>query len=93
LPLTTLPLLRFVRVVETIVIAVANVDPRDAVAVVAGEEVAVASSVGGGALVGGLVFAAFAVAVAVAVPRGRNTAVVGASIESQVKKYSRVVLS
>ena len=48
--LTALSFFWFVRVVEAIVVAVANVDPRDAVAVVAREQVAVASSIGGSAL-------------------------------------------
>ena len=77
--LTALSLLGLIRIVETVVVAVAYVDPGDAVAVVAGEQVSVAGPVGGSALIGRLVFAAFAVAVAVAVPRGRDAAVIRAA--------------
>jgi hypothetical protein len=77
--LTTLSLLRFVGIVETVVVAITDVDPRDAVTVVAGEEVAVARPVGGRALIGWLVLASFAVAVSVAVPRGRDTAMIRTS--------------
>ena len=72
-------LLGLIRIVETVVVAIADVDPGDAVAVVAGEQVSVAGPVSGSALIGRLVFAAFAVAVAVAVPRGRDAAVIRAA--------------
>ena len=77
--LTALSFLRLVGVVEAVVVAVANVDPWNAVSVVAGEEISVASPVSGCALVGRLVFAPVAIAVSVTVPRCRNASVVGTS--------------
>ena len=70
-------LLRLVRVVETVIVVVADVDPRDAVAVGAREEVPEARPALHVALP--LVGAVRAVLVAVAVPRGRDAAVVGAA--------------
>ena len=79
-----MPLLRLVGVVETIVVAVADVNPWDAVSVVASEEVSVARPVGGRALIGWLVLASVTVAVSVAVPRGRNAAMIRTSAIRQM---------
>ena len=81
LQLTALPLLRLVRIVKTVVVSIADVDPGDAVAIVASEQVSVAGPVGGGALISGLILTTFAIAVAVAIPRGRNAAVIGTTAE------------
>ena len=70
-------LLGLVRVVEAVVVVVADVDPGDAAAVGAGEEVSEARPPLHVALL--LVGTVRAVLVAVAVPRGRDAAVVGAA--------------
>lgn len=67
-----------VRIVQAIVVAVAYVNPRYAVAVVAREQVAETGAALGLAVLGRLVGPVAAVVVAVAVPRGRYAPVVGA---------------
>lgn len=76
--LTALVAFVLVRVVETIVVAVAYVDPRYAVAIVAGEEVAEAGASLGLAVAGRFVAAVETVVVAVAVPGRRYASVVRA---------------
>ena len=66
-----------VRVIDTVVVSVADVGVGNAVAVVAREQVAEARPVLGLALALRLVLAALAILVAVAVPRGRQAPVVG----------------
>ncbi len=71
-----------VRVVEAIVVAVADVNARNAVAVVAGEEVAEAGLGSRLAVIRRLVGSVAAIVVSVAVPGGRNAAVVVGAAEA-----------
>lgn len=71
-----------VRVVEAIVVAVADVNARNAVAVVAGEEVAKAGLGSRLAVIRRLVGSVAAIVVSVAVPGGRNAAVVVGAAEA-----------
>ncbi len=71
-----------VGVVQAIVVAVADVNARNAVAVVAGEQVAETGLGSGFAVIWRLVGSVPAVVVSVAVPSGRNAAVVVGAAET-----------
>lgn len=71
--LTALVTLVFVRVIQTIVVAIANINSRNAVAVVAREQIAEACPTFGLAITGRLVASIETVVVSVTVPCGRNT--------------------
>lgn len=79
LPVVALVPLVLVRVVQAIVVAVADVNPRYAIAIVAGEQVAEASAALGLAVLGWLVAAVQAIVVSVAVPSGGDAAVIRAT--------------
>lgn len=67
----------FVRVIQAIVVAVTNVNSRNAIAVVAREQIAEACPTLGLAITGWLVASVQTVVVSVTVPCGRNTSVIG----------------
>lgn len=67
-----------VAVVQAIVVSVANIDSRHAVAVIASEQVSEASPAVALAILWGFVGAVSAIVISVAVPRRRNATVVGA---------------
>lgn len=71
--LTALMTFVLVRVIETIVVAVANINSRNAVAVVAREQIAEACPAFGLAITRRLVASVQTVVVSVTVPCGRNT--------------------
>lgn len=67
----------FVRIVQTIVVTVANVNPRYAIAVVACEQVAETRTALRLTVFWRFVRSVATVIVAVAIPRGRNAPVIG----------------
>ena len=77
--LTTLVFLVFIGAIQAVVVAIADIDARDAVAVVASKQVAETGTLLG-LTVGRLVGAVSAVVVAVAVPGGRDAPVVRAPV-------------
>ena len=68
----------FVRVVQTIIVAVTNVNSRDAVAIVTGEKVTKAGSVFGLAGIFRFVFATLTIWITVTIPSGWDASVIGA---------------
>jgi hypothetical protein len=81
--LTALSVFRFIRIIKTIVISVANINSRDAVSVVASEEISVAGAIRGRVLIRRFVLSSLAIAVAVAVPRRRNATMVRTSADAK----------
>jgi hypothetical protein len=69
----------FVRIIQAVVITVANIDPGDAIAIVASEQVAETSPTFGLALIFGFVFSTIAILVTIAIPGGGYTSVIGTS--------------
>ena len=68
----------FVRVVQTIIIAITNVNSRDAVAIVTGEKVTKAGSVFGLAGIFGFVFTTLTIWITITIPSGWNASMIGA---------------
>ena len=76
LPIVALALLTLVRAIQTVIVAIAEIDPRDAVAIVAGEQVAEAGLLVRLTIFLRLVTAVLTIGIAITVPRGRDATVV-----------------
>ena len=70
---------RFIGIIETIVVAVAHVDPRNTISVIARKQIAETRSILGLALILGFVASVLAVLVAVAIPSGGYASMIGTS--------------
>ena len=75
-PVGTLAIGILIRVIKAVVVAITNINVGNAIAIVASEEIPIASSVFGGALVLRLIFAIGAIWIAIAVPSGWQTTVI-----------------
>lgn len=73
----------FITIIHTVVVSVADIDARNAVAIVTGEQVAEASATLTLAVLWGLVRPVTAVVVSVAVPRRRDTSVVRTPVKQK----------
>lgn len=78
----TLVSIIFIRIVQAVVVSVADVNARDAIAVVARKQVAETSLGARFAIIWRLVGSVAAVIVSIAIPRGRNAAVVVGAAET-----------
>ena len=68
----------FIRVVQTIIVTITNVNSRDAIAIVTGEKVPKAGSVFGLASIFGFVFTALTIWITVTIPSGWNASMIRA---------------